>query len=136
MAQMHKSVATLRIMGDDIVPADISSLLNCTPTKSRKKGDAIIGEKTGTKSIARTGMWSLCSVEQEPENLDRQIEEILANLTANMKTWQMLARAYRVDIFCGLFMHRENEGFAISPASLLALGQRGITLSFDVYGPD
>ena len=136
MAQMHKSVATLRIMGDDIVPADISNLLNCPPTTSRKKGDAIIGKKTGIETIARTGMWSLHSVDQEPENLDGQIQEILAKLTPDLGTWKVIARKYRVDLFCGLFMGGENEGLSISPISLRALGQRGIKLALDVYGPE
>jgi hypothetical protein len=136
MAKMHNSVATLRIMGEDLVPVDISSLLNCAPTTSQKKGDAMIGKKTGIERIARTGMWSLYSVDQEPENLDGQIDEILTKLTPDLETWQTIARTYRVDLFCGLFMRGENEGLAISPASLLALGQRGITLGFDVYGPE
>jgi hypothetical protein len=136
MAHMHKSVATLRIRGDDLVPAEVSNLLRCTPTTSQKRGEVIVGKKTGTERIARTGMWSLHSVDQESENLDGQIEEILAKLTEDIETWQSLARRHRVDLFCGLFMGGRNEGLAISPASLVALGQRGIELALDVYGPE
>jgi hypothetical protein len=81
-------------------------------------------------------MWSLSSADQEPEDLDGQVEEILGKLTSDMETWQALARRYRLDLFCGLFMRAGNEGLTISPASLLALGQRGITLGLDVYGPE
>ena len=93
MGQMHKSVATLRIIGDDLAPAEISNWLKLHPITAQKKGDAIAG-KTGIQRIARTGMWSLGSVDREPENLDGQIEEILGKLTAKTETWQMLARAY------------------------------------------
>jgi hypothetical protein len=135
MAQMHKSVATLRIVGDDLVPTDVSRLLNCTPTTAQKKGDVIVG-KSGLQRIARNGMWSLQSEDQQPENLDGQIEEILGKLTANMEVWQTLARRFRLDLFCGLFMSGGNEGLSISPTSLLSLGQRGILLGLDIYGPE
>jgi hypothetical protein len=132
---MHRSAATLRIQGDDLNPAEVSELLGCAPTTSQKKGDVIIGKRTGTERIARTGMWSLHSVDQEPENLERQIEEILAKLSRDIDTWCALGRRYRIDLFCGLFMEGGNEGLTVSPDSLIALGQRGIELALDVYGP-
>ena len=131
---MHRSVATLRIIADDLVPAEVSTLLNGTPARP-KKGDVTIGG-TGVQRTARTGMWSLHSEEQEPENLDRQIDEILGKLTSNTEVWQTLARQYRTDLFCGLFMSGGNQGLSISPRSLLSLGQRGIELGLDVYGPE
>jgi len=135
MAQMHKSVATLRIIGDDLVPADVSRLLNCTPTTAQKKGDVIVG-KSGLQRTALTGRWSLQSEDQQPENLDGQIEEILGKLTASMEIWETVTRRFRVDLFCGLFMSGGNEGLSVSPTSLLSLGQRGIELGLDVYGPE
>jgi hypothetical protein len=135
MARMQKSVATLRITGDDLLPAEVSTLLSCTPTSAQRKGDVIVG-RTGVRRTARTGKWSLHSEEQEPENLDGQIEEILGKLTANTAVWQTLARKYRLDLFCGLFMGGGNEGLSISPTSLLSLGERGIELGLDVYGPE
>jgi hypothetical protein len=135
MAQMHKSVATLRIIGGDLVPAEVSRLLNCTPTTAQTKGDVIVG-KSGHQRTARTGMWSLRSEDKEPENLDGQVGEILGKLTGNIETWQTLVARFRVDLFCGLFMSGGNEGLSISPTSLLSLGQRGITLGLDVYGPE
>jgi Domain of unknown function (DUF4279) len=135
MGHMHKSAATLRIMGDDLIPEEVSSLLGCAPTMAQKKGEVLIGKKTGIERIARTGMWRLQSVDQEPENLDRQIEEILTKVTADVETWRALGRRYRVDLFCGLFMGGGNEGLAVSPSSLVALGERGIELALDVYGP-
>jgi hypothetical protein len=133
---MHKSVATLRIRGDDLLPAEVSNLLRCAPTMSQTRGEVIVGNKTGIERIARTGMWSLHSVDQEPENLDGQIEEILAKVTSDIETWQALARRYRADLFCGLFMESGNEGLVISPASLVALGERGIELALGIYGSE
>jgi len=43
---------------------------------------------------------------------------------------------FEVDIFCGLFMGSSNEGLSLSPRTLSALGQCGIELGLDIYGPD
>jgi hypothetical protein len=136
MGPVQKSVATLRISGDDLVPTEISSLLGCAPTASAKKGDVIVGKKTGRERVARTGVWSLHTADQEPENLDEQIEDLLSRLTTDLAIWRNLVETYRVDLFCGLFMSSGNEGIQISPGSLIALGQRGIKLGLDIYGPE
>jgi hypothetical protein len=33
-------------------------------------------------------------------------------------------------------MQEEMEGMEVSPASLKILGERGVTLGLDIYGPD
>jgi hypothetical protein len=135
MGPIQKSVATLRISGDDLVPSEVSDLLMCVPTKSQTKGQTMVGQRTGIPRIARSVMWSLEGSDQEPEDLDKQIEEILGKLTDEMETWRALSKRYRVDLFCGLFMGSGNEGLTISADLLAALGQRGIELALDVYGP-
>jgi hypothetical protein len=57
-------------------------------------------------------------------------------VTGDIETWKALTSRFRVDLFCGLFMSGGNEGLAISPGVLFALGQRGIELALDVYGPE
>jgi len=129
MAQLHRSVVTLRILGDDLDPAEISALLGGTPTASRRKGD-VFKHRT-----AKFGLWRLSASDREPENLDAQIEEILDKLSPSLDVWRSIAARYKIDLFCGLFMHESNEGLYISPASLAALGQRGILLGLDIYSP-
>jgi len=136
MGHMQRSAATLRIVGDDLIPAEVSSLLGCAPTTAEHKGEVLFGKKTGSERIARIGTWRLESTNQEPENLDGQIEEILHKVTGEIETWNALTRRFRIDLFCGLFMGNGNEGLAISPGALFALGQRGIELALDVYGPE
>jgi hypothetical protein len=133
---MQKSVATLRISGDDLIPDEISSRLGCAPSKARQKAELIVGKKTGTTTVARTGMWSLYSTEREPEDLEIQIEELLANVTSDIAVWRDLVHRYRVDLFCGLFMGSKNDGLTLSPKVLVALGQRGIMLALDIYDRD
>ena len=136
MAQLHKSVATLRIFGDSLAPEEVSRVLGCEPTRSEFKGQVIRGPKTGRERIAKTGSWRLETTDREPEDLDSQIAELLAKTTQDIKVWESLSNRFEIDLFCGFFMNESNEGLSISPESLAALGKRGITLSLDIYGPD
>jgi hypothetical protein len=137
MAQLHRSVVALRITGDELNPEEITQLLKCSPTKSRKKGDIIsTNPQTGRENIAKFGMWSLSASDREPEDLNTQIQEILCQITDDFGVWQKITGKYRADLFCGLFMRHENEGLTISSDSLVALGSRGIEIGFDIYAAD
>jgi hypothetical protein len=133
MAQIHKSVATLRIAGDELIPSEITALLGCMPSYDQFKGQVILGKNTGKKRIAKTGLWSLYAVECEPENLDKQISELLGKLPDDITIWKSLAKKFKIDLFCGLFMENGNEGMEISPLQLKMLGERGIILALDIY---
>jgi hypothetical protein len=136
MAQLHKSVVTLRISGDDLIPEVITKLLGASPTFAQTKGDRIVGKKTGQARIAKFGMWQLCAADREPEDMDGQIHEILSQATDDLGVWQNIVAKYEVDLFCGLFMRFGNEGLTISAVSLEALGVRGIQLGLDIYEGD
>lgn len=79
-------------------------------------------------------MWRLRAKETEPENLDGQVSELLGQVTSDLSVWSDIATRFRVDLFCGWFMGSGNEGVEISPETMIALGQRGIQLSLDIYG--
>jgi hypothetical protein len=133
MAQVQKSVVTLCIAGDDLVPDEITRLLGASPTHAQRKGDRIVGRKTGHVGIAAFGMWRLCASDREPEDMDGQIQETLSKLTNDLAVWQTITGRYQVDLFCGLFMDGINEGLTISSQSLAALGARGIEIGLDIY---
>ncbi len=135
MAQVERSVVSLRIMGDALIPEQITNMLGHPPTHAQTKGQTLVG-KTGIARIADFGMWRLHAEDSEPENLDGQIKEILDKLTANLDVWQKIGEQFRVDFFCGLFMQERNEGLSLSPQTLSAVGLRGIELGLDIYGPD
>jgi uncharacterized protein DUF4279 len=135
MAHLHRSVATLRICGEDLDPDEITALLGCTPSSSERKGDVFTSKTSGRSRTAKLGAWRLDTSDREPEDLDGQIDEIVSKLTPSIEVWQSIAARYRVDLFCGFFMRETNEGFEISPASLAALGERRIALGLDIYSP-
>lgn len=135
MAHIEKSVATLRVIGDDLIPDEVSRLLGCPPTKSQIKGEVVRGNKTGRGYTMKTGMWRLEADDCEPENLDAQVAELLGKLTNDLGVWSQLKERFDINLFCGLFAEESNVGANLTAETLLALGERGIELWLDIYGP-
>ena len=133
MAQINRSQATLRIVGDSLDPKDISRILGCEGTTMYSKGDFRTNIKTGKKIEWQTGHWSLSAKVCEPGDVDSQVVEIFNCLTMDMSVWVELSDKYYVELFCGLFMKQESEGIGISSKSMAVLGERGIELFLDIY---
>jgi hypothetical protein len=135
MPALQRSVATLRVIGDSLNPEEITLLLGAAPTFAQRKGD-VVTLASGRSRTAKSGMWRISATPTEPEDFNAQVAEMLLGLTADLSVWRDLARSYRIDIFCGWFMGGGNEGASISADTLLSLGERGIALEVDIYGPD
>jgi Domain of unknown function (DUF4279) len=135
MENEMRSVASLRILGDDLVPDEVTQLLGCEPTQAWFKGQVLIGKNTGRERIVRTGAWCIEASECTPDDLNGQVFEILGRLNSDLDVWASLASRFRVDLFCGLFMSKSSEGFTLSPQALLALGSRRIEFDLCLYGP-
>ena len=133
MAHLDKSVATLRIAGDALDPAEVTRLLGCEPTDSYRKGD--VKKSKHQDIVRRTGLWRLEASDRQPEDLDAQIAELLGRLSPDLDAWASLAHRFELDLFCGFFMKQGDEGLEVSAASLKALGERGIKLAMCLYAP-
>ncbi|MEN3113130.1 DUF4279 domain-containing protein [Uliginosibacterium paludis] len=121
-------------MGDDLDPDEVSALLQGEATKAHRKGQLIVGSKS--THVANSGVWRLIANESAPENTDTQVDFLLSQLTTNLEIWRDLASRFKIDLFCGWFMKEGNEGVSVSPQTLKALGERGIELAIDIYGPE
>jgi hypothetical protein len=135
MVHLHRAAASLRIAGKELAPDEITALLGSNPTHAQTKGQEIL-TKSGRTRSPLFGQWRLHATVTEPENLESQVAELLGKLTTDLTVWRDLGSRFDIDLFCGWFMSGANEGVAIEPKTLLALGERGITLSLDIYGPD
>jgi hypothetical protein len=126
---------TLRILGDDLDPDQISALLGCAPTMAERVG-VPISLSGGQTRIPKKGRWSLQIDSRDfgkNEDVDDGIRMLLARLPSSPDIWASLTKTYAVDIFCGLFLSTTNRGFSI-PADISALlSDRGIDIGFDVY---
>lgn len=131
MAALAHSRATLRLIGDDLLPDEVTALLGAPPTMATTRGQA--NELGKGPKVWRTGSWRLEAPDAEPANPDGQIAEILDELTSDLEVWRSLTARFKVDLFCGWFMAGGNEGVSLSPDTLRALGERGILLDIDLY---
>ncbi len=137
MAQIRKSVVALRIIGDDLVPEEVTALLGTPPTRAVVKGQTgkhIVGPRVGDVKVARSGMWTLEASDREPEDMNGQIHEIFSRVTDDLSVWRSITKRFRVDLFCGLWLTGCDSGMTLSPQSLAALGERGIELGLCLYG--
>jgi hypothetical protein len=135
VATISTAKATLWIMGDSLIPEEVTNLLGATPTEAQRKGQELRGS-TGISRTAKFGMWRLRATETTPGDLDAQVREIFAHLTDDITVWNRLASQYEIDLYCGWFMEKENEGLGISASTLRELGARSIELSLDIYSGD
>lgn len=135
MAELNRAVAALRIVGDDLTPDEVTSLLRVPPTRSFARGDEVRHRRTPAR-IASFGLWILDAPETEPADLDRQVSELLAPLPSDLGIWRGLASRFNVELFCGWFMKFGNEGLTVAPGTLNALGERQIVLDLDIYAGD
>jgi hypothetical protein len=134
MPRLHRSLAALRVTGDDLDPAEITTTLGCAPSKAQRKGETFTGA-TGKTRTAKFGMWLIEAEDREPEDLNGQVKVLLARLTSSVDAWRSINARYTIDLYCGLFMRQTNEGLTLSVATLQALSDRGIEVSLELYSP-
>jgi len=132
MGTISRTVATLRFFGDDLQPDEITTALGRPPSESTVKG-AEWTTPSGRLKVANRGSWRLRAEDCEPGDLDSQIEELLSGLTGDLSVWMDLAKRFRADVFCGLFLDDFNEGISLSPRTLELLGSRHLLLGLDIY---
>jgi Domain of unknown function (DUF4279) len=127
--------ASLRVKGDTLDPAKVTRILGVESDFSARKGEQR-PMRTGVV-IQSTGVWSrrVRPGPAEEWDLDRTIAALLTEIRIPLQTWQALGREYTLDVFCGLFMGRDNQGAGLRPETLQLLAERGLTLELDVYGP-
>ncbi len=130
---VDRSKLSLRIFGDELIPVEITNLLEHEPTESKAKGEKWIGKKSGKEYSAKTGSWLLKAPVAEPADLDSQIEWIFSQLTSDSNVWNQLNEQHKVDLFSGLFLEAGNRGLSLSSESMKLIGERGINLGFDIY---
>lgn len=139
MAHFRLSAVALRIMGDELIPDEITVLLGTPPTSAHVKGETgkhIVGSEVGDARVAKTGMWMLDASDREPENMNGQIQELLHRMTSDLSVWRSIAKRFRVDLFCGLWLAGSDNGMTLSSQSLAALGERSIELGLCIYTDD
>jgi hypothetical protein len=82
-------------------------------------------------------MWHFGSGYREPPSIDQQITELLARLPENGDIWNDLTTKYECYVAVGVYFTDDSGtgGFALQPNTLRMLGERGLTVDFEMYAP-
>jgi hypothetical protein len=134
MGTVSRLTTTLRIFGEDLDPDEITRLLGKEPHTIQRRGQPMRLPSGAEGRILAFSSWSLRADESISGDLDVQVAQILDRTTDDLAVWRHIASAYRMDLFCGLFLQSFNEGLSLSPSTLRDLGEREILLGLDIYG--
>ncbi|MEC4894654.1 MAG: DUF4279 domain-containing protein [Oscillatoria sp. PMC 1051.18] len=121
---------SLRFLGDNLNPEEISALLQCQPSKAYRKGDTI-GSKRSHR-IAHTGAWILKGTKEDTGVLETKITRLLECITVPLTVWEEL-RSFSGNVFCGIFINDWNRGLSLSPELMQKLVERHLSIDFDIY---
>jgi len=132
---IERAKVTLRVIGDELDPDEITNLLQCEPTSKARKGDMVAADGKGPQRVSPIGRWSLHSEEPEDLALEDQVLKILSRVAEKREVWERLTQQYKVDLFCGVFLNEGtwNRGFSLSPTVLKELAARNLEIGFDIY---
>ncbi len=127
-----------RIMSDELVPDEISKLLNIEPTLSHKKGDHHIGHTKKGKIVEYSpfdkGLWALESELQNDVSFEDHVMNILDKLEPSQNSLhELFKRGYKFDLFCGVFSNSVQAGLEVDHMLMQRLSNLHISLGLDIY---
>ena len=134
MGTISRLRASLRIFGDELEPDEITRLLGKQPHGVQRRGYPMLMPSGAEGRIMPFSSWFLQADESFSGDLDVQVAQILDRTTDDLTVWRHIASAYKMDLYCGLFLRSYNEGLSLSPSTLRDLGEREIVLALDIYG--
>jgi hypothetical protein len=126
--------ASFRVMGANLEPDEVSTLLAITPDQSHRRGDPR-SNKAGypTYSPYSEGIWLFKST-PAVSDADSHLADIVKRLVGKEKVISDLqARGFRIDILVGLIGIEGNYGYTISSTTVRQIGQLGLPVGFDLY---
>jgi Domain of unknown function (DUF4279) len=100
--EVDETSVTLLFSGDALDPDELSTLLDCQPTNSHRKGDALPDRRN--RRVAQTAVWRLSGEKTGKVSLEKQIFELFSRLTDDLEIWRKLTSQYHSELFCGLYM--------------------------------
>lgn len=123
---------SIGIHGEELDPDQITALLRCEPDDSHRRG-----ERRGPRSppMPRSA-WFVEGEGVAPTEPEAVLAEILSRLSAEPAIWNGLHERFTVTQKFGLFLDAPRRGFELSPSILQRVGELGISLGFDIYGPE
>jgi Domain of unknown function (DUF4279) len=132
--QMVSTKASFRIMGKDLNPSEITTLLHMHPDQFHSCGDSNISKSGRRYADYTEGLWALDSSVDETRAIDEHLESFVTKLWEHRDLLQEFRkRGYKIDICIGIFGINDNTGFVLKNTLLSRVLQLGIDLDLDLY---
>ncbi len=77
---------TLRVIGDDLIPEEVTQLLGCSPTQCETKGMSVLGRDGRVRRVAKWGT----SEDAGASDVEEVVLDLLRRLPSNRVVWQTL----------------------------------------------
>jgi hypothetical protein len=134
MDNLKRATVSVSIDGDDLVPAEITTLLVANPRLGVRKDEVFLGSH-GKHIKARTGKWQLGDDWVSPPDLDGQIAGVLALLTDDMSVWREVTSRFHCYLSVGGYFNDWTGGMTLQLITLKSLADRNLPIDFDLYAP-
>lgn len=128
---VDKTSLTLAIYGENLNPDEISSILNCQPTKAHRRGDLRFSNPR--YAPFRTGAWLLNLKGLAPITAEELIEDLLSRVPTEPQVWQQLSAAYSVQLRIAIHMDGWNKGFDLTAQTIQRVSELEASVIFDIY---
>ncbi len=123
---------SIGIHGEELDPDRITALMRCEPDDSHRRG-----ELRGPRSPPMPrGAWFVEGEGAAPTEPEAVLAELLSRLPPEPAIWNGLRERFQVMQKFGLFLDASRRAFELSPAIVQRVGELGIGLGFDIYGPE
>ena len=122
---------SLRVVGEDLDPDEVTELLGVEPTFAARKGEMV--EVLGGLRTQPTGLWVLDLGDSPEWELADGISTLLDRMPDDPELWEDLAGRYKLDLFCGAFLQAANRGFALPEELIRRMADRRLAFSVDIY---
>lgn len=130
--------ASLNVTSDSLLPEEITRIFGIEPIESQTKGIPLLREDGSVKRVPRFGRWSIKIKPSQTDEWDinEVIAELLTCLPESQEIWRQVAQLGKIQISLGLSLEGSNQEFVLEPDLLRFLGERQISIYFDIYRDD
>jgi hypothetical protein len=123
---------SLRVLGDDLNPNEVTRLLQLEPTFAASKGQT--RQSGGRDVIQPTGIWMIAfSGAPQEWTLEDAVEALFDRLPSDPAVWRTMREKWSLDLFCGITLADVNRGITIRRSVLRRIAERELDLDLDIY---
>jgi hypothetical protein len=121
----------LGIVGEDLDPAAVSSMLGGQPHQAARKGDPIVAKLGRGRTASRPAnadYWQRVVTCDSPASSDAAVRDLFSGLAGETTTWLTLKGRFRIGITVHETPPHQTAQTIFSPSTLAFFEQRGMQI--------